>query len=276
MAGTGRPSPITAPGRDSASADEASSTAPSAPSTSALSPSGPAPRFSSRTMAGGPGAAASLGPVLTSADARSRETATDVLDASERFVSSAVSTPPLVVVGAEGAPDRGRGRPLLHRLRRRHRLPEPRARPGGVVDAIHAQVDECFMVCSPGGATRRSSRSAASRPGRTRCRSWSAIWRSPPRPVFAPRRRAGHGHVRALRRRVRVRDEPPRAAARRARRHPGPARGLLPLASARAVPEPRRTRRRPHGGGRRRALRVRARPARARRAAMAEADEPAP
>ena len=44
----------------------------------------------------------------------------------------------------------GRRRPRVPRLRRRHRLPEPRARPGGVVRAVHEQVDrylhQCFMV----------------------------------------------------------------------------------------------------------------------------------
>ena len=44
----------------------------------------------------------------------------------------------------------GRRGPRDPRLRRRHRLPEPRSRPGRVVRAIHEQVDrylhQCFMV----------------------------------------------------------------------------------------------------------------------------------
>ena len=54
-----------------------------------------------------------------------------VLAARERYVARGVATPALVVARAWGARHLGRRRPRVPRLRRRHRLPEPRPRQRG-------------------------------------------------------------------------------------------------------------------------------------------------
>ena len=104
--------------------------------------------------------------------ATQERSATDaVVEARERYVAAGVATPPLVVARAEGARDRGRRRPHLHRLRRRPRLPERRPRPaGGGRRASTSRSTATSTSASWSGCTSPTSRSAAASPSSRPCR----------------------------------------------------------------------------------------------------------